>query len=104
MDNALLCHQGQRQNINLLLARGSGPVEAWLTEHREIINISLDCGGGYGQAAKKASLQAVQIADRASGPWLTARPIRAGSGDLFFAVVQVWPSPQTSVKTHQKSA
>ncbi|HEY0340479.1 MAG TPA: ISL3 family transposase [Steroidobacteraceae bacterium] len=83
----LLCDLEQRRIIDLLPDREAGTVEAWLADHPEIIKISRDRGGGYGQAATKAAPQAVQIADRwhlmenASAAFLDAvrrsmRPIR----------------------------
>jgi len=60
----LLCDLERRQIVDLLPDREVGTVEAWLADHPEIVAVSRDRGGGYGQATTNAAPQAVQIADR----------------------------------------
>ena len=50
--------------VTLLPDREIATVEAWLADHPEIMVVSRDRGGGYGEAAAKALPQAVQVADR----------------------------------------
>ncbi len=60
----LLCDLERRRIIDLLADREAYTIEAWLADHPEIIVVSRDRGGAYGQAATNAAPQAVQVADR----------------------------------------
>lgn len=91
----LVCDLEHRQVVTLLPDRDNGTVEAWLSQRPEIGIIARDRGGGYGEAARRALPQAVQVADRwhlmenASAAFLEAvrkcmAPIRVavGSGPI----------------------
>jgi transposase len=60
----LVCDLEQRRIVDLLPDREPATIETWLAAHPEIIVVSRDRGGGYGQAAANAAPQAVQVADR----------------------------------------
>ena len=60
----LVCDLEHRQVVTLLPERDNTTVEAWLSQRPEISIIARDRGGGYGEPARRALPQAVQVADR----------------------------------------
>jgi transposase len=60
----IVCDLERRRIVEVLPDREAATVEAWLAAHPEIVVVSRDRGGGYGQAAARAAPQAVQVADR----------------------------------------
>jgi transposase len=60
----IVCDLERRRIVALLPDREIATVQAWLSNHPEIMVVSRDRGGGYGEAAAKALPGAVQVADR----------------------------------------
>ncbi|EAQ34228.1 hypothetical protein NB311A_09621 [Nitrobacter sp. Nb-311A] len=60
----IVCDLERRRIVTLLPDREIATVRAWLSDHPEIMVVSRDRGGGYGEAAAKALPDAVQVADR----------------------------------------
>ena len=60
----IVCDLERRRIVALLPDREIATVQAWLSNHPEIMVVSRDRGGGYGEAAAKALPNAVQVADR----------------------------------------
>jgi transposase len=88
----VICDLERHRIVDLLPDREAATVEAWLAARSSIAIIARDRGGGYRQAAAKASPQAIQVADRwhlmenASAAFLEAvrrsmRPIRGALGN-----------------------
>jgi transposase len=76
----IVCDLERRRPVVLLPDREPATAQAWLQDHRSIVTIAQDRGGGYGEAAAKALPHATQVADRwhlmenASGAFLD--PVR----------------------------
>ena len=60
----IVCDLEHRRTVALLPDREIATVRAWLSDHPEIMVVSRDRGGGYGEAAAKALPGAIQVADR----------------------------------------
>jgi transposase len=60
----IVCDLERRRPVALLPDREPATAQAWLQDHRSIVTIARDRGGGYGEAAAKALPHATQIADR----------------------------------------
>ena len=60
----IVCDLERRWTVTLLPDREPATSEAWLRHHPSITVIARDRGGGYGEAAKKALPDALQVADR----------------------------------------
>ena len=61
---SIICNLERRRVVRLLPDREPATAQAWFAGHPAIAIIARDRGGGYGEAAAKALLYAVQVADR----------------------------------------
>jgi transposase len=60
----IVCDLERRRVVTLLPDRESSTIEAWLSQHSDIIIAARDRGGGYGEAIARALPGIIQVADR----------------------------------------
>jgi transposase len=60
----IVCDLERRRVVALLPDREGGTIEAWLSQHSDIIIAARDRGGGYGEAIARALPGTIQVADR----------------------------------------
>jgi transposase len=95
---SIVCDLERRHVVALLPDREISTVAAWLTDHPEISVLSRDRGGGYGDAARKALPNVMQVADRwhlienASAAFLDA--VRKSMRDIRSAIGATMINPQ----------
>ncbi|WP_157178482.1 transposase [Terriglobus roseus] len=63
-DGMMLCDLERGRVIDLLPARDSETVAAWLRQHSSVQVVSRDRAGAFADAIRKGAPNAVQVADR----------------------------------------